>query len=100
MSDCLECGLCCRKLEVEVEAADLEVAPELRPVVTEGWLDGTYVLKLACQDRCPMLTSSGCSVYGRHPEVCREFAVGGDACNALRAGAGLPPIPERDCQSA
>lgn len=103
---CRDCGLCCRKLIIEIDHVDVVREPRLLPVVTKldcGLLDDDedelwsqqYRLSPQIGRRaCPMLDdgSCQCSIYATRPNTCVMFEVGGDHCNELRHEAGLPII--------
>ena len=106
---CEACGLCCRKLIIEIDHVDVVREPRLLPVATlahgvDSWPDEVtgepiyddkwdreYIL--ARGRGCPMLSDDNqCSIYPTRPNVCVQFEVGGERCNELREAAGLPPI--------
>jgi Fe-S-cluster containining protein len=97
---CDDCGLCCRKLVIEIDHIDIVREPRVAEVAT--LMDGRGRIKyesdwekkyLLAAGVCPLLDSdSKCSVYSSRPNCCVWFEAGGNHCNELRADAGLPPI--------
>jgi Fe-S-cluster containining protein len=81
---CAECAACCCRLEVLIVGDDV---PE-RLVAGNDW-GGAVMRRLddgwcAALDRQTLL----CSIYGRRPGICRDFAAGGHDCRAVRRAQG------------
>lgn len=100
---CDSCGLCCRKLIIEIDHVDVVREPALLPIVK--LLDGngriTYEsdwerqYMLACGERmpCQMLGEDNlCKTYPTRPNCCVAFEAGSEECQELREDAGLPPL--------
>jgi len=85
---CARCDACCCRLEVLLMGDDDVPA---RLTAEDEW-GGTVMRRLddgwcVALDRNTML----CTIYGRRPDVCREFAMGGNACvEERRAYIALP----------
>lgn len=83
---CDTCRACCCKLEVMLMGDDDIPRRFTRQDAWGGWvmhrLDDGWCAAL---DRDTFL----CTIYGRRPFICREFAAGDSDCLAERA-AGLP----------
>jgi len=47
-----------------------------------------YLLEDNCGNLDP--DTGECGIYDERPQACREFVLGGFACQQTRAGAGLP----------
>lgn len=103
INPCENCGLCCRKLIIEIQHIDVVREPSLLPIVT--LLDGNGAISfesewereymLACGETvpCQMLDAdSRCKIYPTRPNTCVGFEAGGEQCNELREQAGMPPI--------
>jgi Fe-S-cluster containining protein len=85
---CAHCDACCCRLEVLLMGDD-DVPSRL--TAEDEW-GGTVMRRLddgwcAALDRNTML----CTIYGRRPDVCREFAMGGSACVEERLEYVAPP---------
>jgi uncharacterized protein len=81
---CAECAACCCRLEVLIVGDDV---PE-RLVADNAW-GGAVMRRLddgwcAALDRQTLL----CTIYGRRPAICRDFAAGGHDCRAVRLAQG------------
>jgi Fe-S-cluster containining protein len=81
---CAECAACCCRLEVLIVGDDV---PE-RLVADNAW-GGAVMHRLddgwcAALDRQTLL----CTIYGRRPGICRDFAAGGHDCQAVRRAQG------------
>jgi len=81
---CAECAACCCRLEVLIVGDDV---PE-RLVADNDW-GGAVMRRLddgwcAALDRQTLL----CTIYGRRPGICRDFATGGHDCRAVRRAQG------------
>jgi Fe-S-cluster containining protein len=100
MSDCLNCGLCCRKLIIDIGCHDIVCEPRLSEVATlyrevgdglcgfdaenEPLHDQPCHL-LACGKPCPMLgPDNRCTIYTTRPNACVGFKAGGAKCLELR----------------
>ncbi len=84
---CAECAACCCRLEVLIVGDDV---PE-RLVAENAW-GGAVMRRLddgwcAALDRQTLL----CTIYGRRPGICRDFAAGGHDCRAVRRAQGYDP---------
>jgi Fe-S-cluster containining protein len=99
--DCNGCGACCRTFPIFAAAADAanepRVAAEGRTLpghlATERWTYQLYPLPF--HETCCFLDAGArCTIYPTRPDVCREFAAGGDQCQTARARVGLPPLLE------
>lgn len=104
---CDQCGLCCKKLLIEVDCLDVLREPKIADRCVH--LDGgkTHPLpildtmwSLACVKPCPFLDEgNSCSIYPTRPGVCVSFQAGQAKCQELRRAAGLPelqPVPAPD----
>jgi Fe-S-cluster containining protein len=111
---CQQCGLCCRKLIIEIGCLDVlreprlaSVARPIRPLADEG-LKQPYRHSEPCGfddddegdcepaheypchmltigKRCPMLGDDNkCTIYPTRPNVCVGFRPGGKQCRELR----------------
>lgn len=111
---CDSCGLCCQKLIIEIQWLDFQREPRLRGVtkpftvpagfhITDDETDepiedpDPYMAgaMLACgrNHPCPMLgEDKRCTIYPTRPNCCVAFEPGGEKCQELREGAGLPPL--------
>ena len=95
---CDHCGLCCRHLIVEADAADVLREPQIGQKSPLGpraadlsILDACWVL--TAQGSCPFLTSeSQCRIYLTRPENCVAFLAGSTPCQALRQAHGWAPL--------
>lgn len=100
---CKDCGLCCKKMIVEIEHVDVVREPKLLQI--DKLLDGNNgrvqydsdwekQYSLYCGgDGCKLLTEDNrCSIYPTRPNCCVAFEMGGDQCNELREIYGLPEI--------
>jgi Fe-S-cluster containining protein len=97
---CKDCGLCCKKLIIEITHVDVVREPSLLPVVT--LLDGNGRIQydddfdkeynLTCGKPCAMLVGNRCSIYPTRPNICIQFEVGGEQCNELREENGMERI--------
>lgn len=99
--DCQRCGLCCRKLIIEIGCHDIVREPRLA-VVSRLFRDagdgpcgfdddeGETVHDqpchmLTCGKTCPMLgVDNLCAIYPTRPNVCVGFKPGGKQCLELR----------------
>ena len=109
MSDfaCLSCGACCAAFRVDFHCSDLtnNNAPGV-PIELTVPLTATLVRMRGTDEalpRCVALAgevgrSVACTIYGRRPGPCRDFApdaplgIGDDACDRARRRHGLPPL--------
>lgn len=94
---CEDCGLCCKKLIIEIGHIDVVREPLLKSVVVEldndvsresDW-DRVYGLPTTCSFLSP---ENRCTIYKSRPNPCVAFEVGGEHCNELREEHGLPLI--------
>lgn len=112
MSDpCEGCGLCCKRMILEIDHIDVVREPRLAEVAQvfkadpfvpaddggyplNQW-DRSYMLNGGESGMaCPMLRDGDrCSCYSTRPNMCIAFTAGSDKCNELRADAGLDPLP-------
>jgi Fe-S-cluster containining protein len=81
---CAECAASCCRLEVLIVGDDV---PE-RLVADNAW-GGSVMRRLgdgwcAALDRQTLL----CTIYGRRPGICRDFAAGGHDCRTVRGARG------------
>lgn len=80
---CHRCGECCRRLIIEIIAADLRREPKLRPFARAMKpYKGRQIYSLPSP--CPMLKKNLCSIYKTRPAVCREFTPGSEQCRMAR----------------
>jgi Fe-S-cluster containining protein len=100
MSTCQCCGLCCRKLIIEIGCHDVVREPRLAEVSQRllGTGDGPCEFNDECEashsypcrtlaigEACPMLgTDNRCTIYPTRPNVCVVFPAGGKQCRELR----------------
>jgi Fe-S-cluster containining protein len=105
--ECDRCGLCCRKLIIEIDHLDVVREPRLLPPATL-LLDGNGAItfdsdwekqySLACGEarKCPCHSMDGavstCAIYPTRPNVCVAFEAGSEQCQELRETYGLPPL--------
>ena len=102
-TECQKCGLCCRKLIIEIGCHDIVREPKLIPVTKQfktadgpcGFItggeddgcanhDGTCHM-LTCCGPCPLLSDNNlCTIYPTRPNVCVGFSAGGTQCRELR----------------
>ncbi|MGB5340200.1 MAG: YkgJ family cysteine cluster protein [Gammaproteobacteria bacterium] len=90
--NCVNCEACCCRLEVML-ITDTGVPVNL--IEIDEW-GGRSMARLedgwcAALDRDTMM----CTIYGKRPWICREFAMGGYECIAERA-ASLQVAPQGD----
>jgi Fe-S-cluster containining protein len=99
--ECDGCGACCRTFPIFAADADANrerrIAAEGRSLpshlATERWRFQLFPLPF--HDTCCFLDAgSRCTIYPTRPDVCREFAAGGEQCQAARSRIGLPPLME------
>ena len=91
---CSNCAACCCQLEVML-ITDTGV-PE-RFINSDEW--GGEVMRRLDDGWCAALDRQTllCTIYGRRPGICRDFAAGGHDCRAVRhaqgygAADGSPP---------
>jgi Fe-S-cluster containining protein len=112
--ECQRCGLCCRKLIIEIGCHDIVREPRLASVARPfldvqgpcgftagGDNDGEAVHDgpcnaLATGGTCPMLSAAGlCSIYPTRPNTCVGFPAGGQQCLDLRRQYLKEPGAER-----
>lgn len=101
MSQCDNCGLCCKKLIIEIDHVDVVrepkrvgIAKQMKGMYEEEspW-DREYMLACGASMPCPMLgTDNLCQIYPTRPNVCVAFEAGSEQCNELREENGLLPI--------
>ena len=103
MIDCRRCGLCCRKLIVEIGCHDIVREPRLAAVarpfrdtrgpcgfISGGDADGQTIHDGPCHSltigkQCPMLNDDNlCTIYPTRPNTCVGFPAGGMQCRELR----------------
>lgn len=106
---CLDCGICCTHFRISFYWGESDEAPD-------GFVPAALTEKLtpfrSCMKgsndvprRCIALQGVvgeqvACSIYEHRPTPCREFPVYFDngrpnpKCDELRAGIGLPPLPD------
>lgn len=93
---CVNCGLCCKKMIIEIRQEDVDREPRLLPVVKPliGIQDyQEYGLAWGGSYPCPMLDENNrCQIYATRPNCCKDFEVGSEKCNELRSENGLPVI--------
>jgi Fe-S-cluster containining protein len=103
MDVCLDCGLCCKKLIVEIEHLDVVREPRLLNKATLMDGNGSITFNsdweksylLACGEPCPFLdgiTRFRCGIYPTRPNTCVGFEVGSVQCNELRVQHGLDEV--------
>lgn len=78
---CATCKACCCKLEVILLEGD---DPPAEFITIDRW--GGHVMKRLADGWCAAVDRSTmlCRIYERRPNVCREFAVGGNECLSER----------------
>lgn len=80
---CGDCRACCRWSTVELREDD---DPRIyRGNLVDGG-DGTLTLRRKPDGSCVYLTASGCSIWPRHPVVCRAFDCAAVAVLAAKVG--------------
>lgn len=99
MSDCQQCGNCCRRLIIEIGCHDIVREPRLaavaRPFRDTGGPcgfddDGEALHDDLCHSLtrvggCPMLGADNrCTIYPTRPNVCVGFQAGGAQCRMVR----------------
>ena len=99
--ECDGCGACCRTFPIFASIADADREPRIAEeghslpphLASDRWRYQLFPL-LFHETCCFLDAGSRCTIYPTRPEVCREFAAGGDQCQAARARVGLPPLME------
>ncbi len=94
MSVCKRCGVCCRRLIIEIEHLDIVREPKL--LKAAELLDGRGKIEfesdwekqylLACGESkpCPFLVNDKCSIYPTRPNTCVFMEASGDQCKMAR----------------
>ena len=82
---CANCAACCCRLEVMLFGAD-DVPSYL--IAEDAW--GGAVMRRLADGWCAALDRQRllCTIYGRRPGICRDFAAGGHDCRAVRRAQG------------
>lgn len=99
---CENCGMCCMHMAtppfvglgmLRKECPEDAPAPDHEKRIY-AWLDSPR-RKWADHQPCIWLNriNGQCIHHGVRPMICREFEIGGEACNAYRAQVGLAPAP-------
>lgn len=105
------CGACCRKVQVELAATDLEREPRLRAVARPCTVRLAYTTQAGQEvgppvetrrslamvaggphESCAFLSDDRCSIHLTRPDACRQVPAGGDHCQRERRREGLPPL--------
>ena len=96
---CDGCGACCRTFPIFASAEDAsreprvaaegkELAPHLR---TSAYAFQLYPLPFH-ETCCFLDVDQRCVIYETRPDVCRQFAAGGDQCQEARRRSGLSEL--------
>jgi Fe-S-cluster containining protein len=105
-SPCQSCGACCATLRITLPRIELESRGGHVPdALTEAYTPTTACMREHpdMPGRCIALAGTvgsevSCTIYGKRPEACREFAPfaalgeGDDACDEARRRCGLAPL--------
>lgn len=97
---CDNCGLCCTQTFIKVNAVDVLREPKIlgcRRIkvgerVTEQWMLNKLEEESVSHGPCTFHDGKGCTIYGTRPNLCVAFQAGSEACQSLRAKAGLQPL--------
>lgn len=104
--ECLKCGMCCRKLIVQVQHLDVLREPKLAgplqvenyqppPFDTECELWGKeYVLVCGESKPCIFLKDNQCEIYPTRPNICVAMEPGDRQCKFARGEGPLIPKSE------
>lgn len=101
--ECDGCGLCCRKLIIEIQHIDVVREPRLLDharlcdghgrIVFNDPYKKQYMLACGEAKSCGFLTPENrCAIYPTRPNVCVGFDAGSPKCQGLREQAGLPRL--------
>jgi len=87
MSECLDCGLCCKSMIIGVRELGEEDA---KYWATVGRVEGDMCV---ANMRCRQLGEDNrCAIYDIRPAKCRNFEYAGAACQLMRYANGLKPV--------
>lgn len=97
--ECDKCGLCCRKLIIEIRQIDVVREPKLLQIALpcktnygEEYWDQQYILACGSSHPCKALVDNHCSIYPTRPNCCVGFEAGSEECQELREENGLEPL--------